>query len=77
LTHKISIVSSADVLKEYSDFINVLNKASTDQIISKNDSDEISLALAKLSVKIRYDLLQNEDGNMDIEKLIVRNVKEF
>ncbi len=77
LTHKISIVASADVLQEFSNFIDVLKKASDDQIITENDSDKISLALAKLTVRIRYDLLQNDENSMDLEKLIVKNVNRF
>lgn len=77
LTHKISIVASAEVLQEYSSFIDVLKNASNDQIISATDSDKISMALAKLTVKIRLDLLQNDENDIDLEKLIVKNVNRF
>ena len=77
LTHKISIVASEAVLKEYSNFIDVLNKVTDDKFISETDSDEISVALAKLSVKIREDLLQHKDESVDLEKLIVKNVNKF
>ncbi len=77
LTHKISIVASESVLQEYSNFIDILKKVSSDWVISESDSDEISLALAKLTVKIRKDLLQNNDEGIDMEKLIVKNVNKF
>jgi hypothetical protein len=77
LTHKISLVGSEAVLKEYSNFLDVINRAVDDRLISESDSDEISMALAKLTVKIRKDLLQNNDQMTDLEKLIVRNVNKF
>ncbi len=77
LTHKISIVASEEVLREYSHFLDIINKAVDDQLISESDSDEISISLAKLTVKIRKDLLQNNDQTTDLEKLIVRNVNKF
>jgi len=77
LSHKISIVASKEVLQEYSNFIDILKKAVFDKVISEQDSDAISLALAKLSVKIRTDLLQNNKNNGNIEKLIVKNVNKF
>ncbi len=77
LTHKISIVASEEVLVEYSHFLDIINKAVDDQLISEADSDEISVSLAKLTVKIRKDLLQNNDQTTDLEKIIVRNVNKF
>ncbi len=77
LTHKISIVASEEVLMEYSNFLDIINKAVDDQLISEADSDEISVSLAKLTVKIRKDLLQNNDQTTDLEKIIVRNVNKF
>jgi len=77
LTHKISLVASEKVLQEYSNLIDVLKKVTGDNFISDTDFDEISVALAKLTVKIRKDLLQNQDNSVDLEKLIVRNVNKF
>jgi len=77
LTHKISLVASKDVLEEYSGFLDIINKTLDDQLISEDDSDKISESLAKLAVKIRKDLLQNDDQNIEIEKLIVRNVHKL
>ena len=77
LTHKISIIASEDVLKEYSNFIDTMKNATDDRLISDSDSDHISVALAKLTVKIREDLMQNTHNSIDIEKLIVKNVNKF
>lgn len=77
LTHKISIVASEEVLKEYSGFIDTLNKISDDNVISAFESDEISLKLSKLCGKIRYDLIQRESGKPNVEKLLAKNIKKF
>ncbi len=77
LTHKISIVASDAVLREYSHFIDIIKKAVDDQLISETDFDKISESLAKLTVKIRMDLLENKDDSVEIEKIIMRNVNKF
>ncbi len=78
LTHKISIIASPEVLKEYSHFIDVLKKVAGDYKISPAESDELSLQLAKLAVKIRQDIITEEGGNKDeLEKIIIRNVNKF
>jgi len=78
LTHKISIIASPPVLKEYSNFIDVLKKVAGDHKISPNESDELSLQLAKLAAKIRLDIMNDSDENInEIEKIIIRNVNKF
>jgi hypothetical protein len=77
LSHKISIIASEEVLKEYSSFIDVLKKAGSDNVISAADSDDISHHLAKLTAKIRLDILQDKTRSNEIEKLIVKNVNKF
>ena len=78
LTHKISIVANINVLKEYSEFIDIIKKVSKDKNISPMESDEISLKLAQLCGKIRYDIIQKEkDSDVNIENLITRNIKRF
>ena len=77
LTHKISIVANEEVLKEYSGFIDTLNKVSDDNVISAFESDEISLKLSGLCGKIRYDLIQRESGKPNVEKLLIKNIKKF
>ncbi len=77
LTHKISIVANEEVLREYSGFIDTLNKISDDNVISAFESDEISLKLSNLCGKIRYDLIQRERGKQNVEKLLTKNIKKF
>jgi len=77
LTHKISIVANKEVLKEYSNFIDTINKAIDDKLISVAESHDISEALAKLTVNIRMDLLQSEDNPEIIKEIILKNVKKF
>jgi hypothetical protein len=78
LTHKISIIASPEVLKEYSHFIDVLKKVAGDHKISHQESDELSLQLAKLSVKIRQDIMNDSVDNLnELEKIIIRNVNKF
>ncbi len=78
LTHKISVVANIEVLKEYSEFIDIIKKVSSDEKISPLESDEISLKLSHLCAKIRYDMIQKEkDSDVNIENLITRNIKRF
>ncbi len=78
LTHKISIVASYEVLKQYTDFIDTIKKISEDTQISSLESDEISEELSELCGKIRYDLIQKERyTNTDVEKLLTKNIKKF
>jgi surface polysaccharide O-acyltransferase-like enzyme len=78
LTHKISVVANIDVLKEYSEFIDIIKKVSSDEKISPLESDEISIKLSQLCGKIRYDLIQKEDQtDVNIESLITKNIKRF
>jgi len=77
LTHKISLVANKEVLEEYSNFLDIINKTLDNKLISADDSDEISASLAKLTVKIRQDILIKDDQNLEIEKLIVRNVNKL
>ncbi len=77
LTHKISILAHENVLKEYSSFIDTLNKISHDAVITAFESDEISIKLAKVCVKIRYDLIQHEDNLSSLEELLTKNIIKF
>ncbi len=78
LTHKISIVASYEVLKQYTDFIDAIKRISEDAKISSLDSDIISEELSELCGKIRYDLIQRERHvASDVEKLLTKNIKKF
>ncbi|HFB65811.1 MAG TPA: hypothetical protein ENJ60_09765 [Aeromonadales bacterium] len=76
-THRLAIFSSPEVLKEFFQFLETIRLSIKDGIIS-NDSIDVSMALAKLTVKIREDLIGDIDliGNYSkeqIQQLIVEN----
>jgi len=77
LTHKISIIASADVLVVYSKFIEVVKKTSLDEKISKLESQELSEILAKLCGEIRYDLITKEGTNSNVQHIIDGNIKRI
>ncbi len=78
LSHKISLVGSPQVLQEYSNFIDIIKNAVQDYKISETDFDKISAALANLSFKIRYDLIQKESNEtLNIENIIKKNISKF
>ncbi len=78
LTHKISTIASLDVLKEYSNFINVIKTTSRDKQITSLESEELSLSLAKLCGMIRYDLIASDSkSQIEIQKLIENNIDKI
>ena len=78
LTHKISIIANPDVLKEYSNFLEAIKKVADDETITPMESDELSMQLAKLCGKIRYDLIQYESSNrVEVESLIRKNIDKL
>ncbi len=77
LTHKISIIASKSVLKEYSYFIDkIKNISKDDEDLSVLESDDISHQLAELCTKIRYDLIIDEKDK-ETEKIIKRNIEKI
>ncbi len=78
LTHKISIIASPSVLKEYSHLIETIKKVAADEKITNLEEDELSLQLARLCGKIRYDLIQQDtQANSEIEGLIESNINKL
>ena len=80
ITHRLAIFASMPVLDEYHHFLEVLGKSAEDGTLS-NNSDEIADALAKLTVKIRADLVGELDRGgaytqKHISRLIQRNSDE-
>ncbi len=63
-THRLAIFSSPGVLKEFQHFLNVL-KCSADDGNIHNDSEDIAQALARLTTKIRADLIGEIDAQHD------------
>jgi len=80
IMHRLSIFSSPEVLSEFHDFLAVLTDCVTNGTIQDN-GNEISMALANLTIKIRQDLIGEMDvlGNYSqaqIKTLILRNSDE-
>ncbi len=77
ITHRLAIFSSPNVLEEYNNFLKVIDRLSRDGNLSQ-DIEELSEAIGKLTVQIRYDLL-NEPGSdkvytkSQIKKMIQSN----
>jgi hypothetical protein len=81
LTHKLAMVASPVVLKQYQQFLQVFNRSTRDESLDKNEGDAISSALALLTVKIRQDLVGELDaqGVYDITTIsqqVIDNARE-
>jgi hypothetical protein len=62
--HRLAIFASAEVLKEYRNFLDVFDKrVRYDKEVTMDDADMLSKALAKLTIFIRKDLI----GELDIQ----------
>jgi antitoxin component of MazEF toxin-antitoxin module len=77
VTHRLAIFASPGVLNEYTNFLNVVSQISKDGTLS-NDTEQLSEALGKLTVQIRFDLLgENETQKHysidQITKMIKKN----
>jgi len=78
LTHKISVIANPEVLKEYSNFVQIVKQTSADTKITTLESDQMSEQLAKLCGKIRYDLINKEkNSEIDVQKIIDNNIKKI
>ncbi len=81
-SHRLAIVASPDVLKEYRDFLDVLNKTILkDKEINGDDVELVYEALAKLTIFIRSDLIgeldmQSNYTKKDINQQIIKNAHE-
>ncbi len=80
IMHRLAIISAPEVLNEFYNFLDVLGQCVKNGTIQDN-SEEVALALANLTIKIRNDLI----GDMDllenyteeqIRQLILRNTDE-
>jgi len=60
-THRLAIFAAAPVLEEFQHFLDVLRAAVRDRDISGDDDQAIAQALARLTAKIRNDLLGEVD----------------
>jgi len=82
LTHKLAIVASPDVLHEYQKFVEQFIRSTRDKTINSQENDDISMALAQLTTKIRQDLLREEDETSiytpeEISDQILDNMEEI
>jgi hypothetical protein len=78
ITHRLAIISSADVLNEYKNFVTIMNQLLQDNSFS-GDSQVLHSAISKLTMKIRNDIINQETEKnyttKDIEKIISFNSK--
>ena len=77
VTHRLAIFASPGVLNEYTNFLNVVSQISKDGTLS-NDTEQLSEALGKLTVQIRFDLLGENESQKhysidQITKMIKKN----
>ena len=77
VTHRLAIFASPGVLNEYTNFLNVISNISQDGTLT-NDIDQLSNALGKLTIQIRFDLLgENQQEKIysieQIKKMITKN----
>ncbi len=67
ITHRLAIFSSPNVLEEYNRFLKVIDEISRDGNISQ-DMEVLSEAIGKLTIQIRYDLLDEQNVNKNYTK---------
>ena len=77
VTHRLAIFASPAVLNEYNNFLKVLSELSKDGTLN-NDDQQLGEALGKLTVQIRFDLLnenptQKTYSTDQIKRLIKKN----
>jgi hypothetical protein len=81
-THRLAIVASPSVLKEYRNFLDVFNeRIAKDKHVSIDDTDILSNALAQLTIHIRDDLVgeldeESQFTEKQINRQIIENAKE-
>jgi len=80
ITHRLAIFASPEVLEEYHRFLETIGDRMRDGSI-RQDADAIALALARLTVPIRADLVGEMDVSANrshaaIRRLILENTEE-
>lgn len=80
ITHRLAIFAAPPVLDEYQAFLEVIGHSAKDGTFT-GDSEELSRALSKLTVKIRADLLGEKDSQENyaqkyISQLITQNADD-
>ncbi len=82
LTHKLAIVASPAVLIQYEKFVHLFIKTTKDHKLEKQETNLLSEELAKLTVKIREDLVGQLDkessySQFQISKQILANTESL
>ena len=76
LTHKLSTIASEEVLLEYTSFLTEIKKSSLDETITALESEALSSSLARLCVKIRYDLISEDPRAFErLQHIIQGNIE--
>lgn len=73
VTHRLAIFASPSVLNEYNHFLNVISTLSRDGTLS-NDEQELDEALGKLTVQIRFDLLNDNPKQKSYTKEQIKSM---
>ncbi len=73
ITHRLSIFSSPDVLNEYNIFLELISDITKDRTLN-NDKEKLSKALTKLTIQIRFDLLNENTLNKTYTNLEIKNM---
>ena len=73
-SHRMAIAASPQVLEEYSRFVSAVSGSVSDLELDNEESDDISRALARLTVHMRDDLIgqRDRDSQIDMQKLSSR-----
>jgi antitoxin component of MazEF toxin-antitoxin module len=73
VTHRLAIFASPSVLNEYTNFLNVVSQISKDGTFS-NDTEQLSDALGKLTIEIRFDLLGENESQKAYSIAQIKNM---
>jgi len=73
ITHRLAIFSSPNVLEEYNRFLKVIDEISRDGNFLK-DIEVLSEAIGKLTIQIRYDLLDEQSVKNLYTKTQIKNI---
>ena len=68
LAHKLAIVASPDVLKQFEDFLDNFATVTKDDLVGRSDTHILMDELAELSVYIRRDLVGDLDHRQGIDE---------
>ena len=78
ITHRLAVVASPSVLKQFQDFLTVFNRVARDRRLTEEDAKALSEALARLTVEVRRDLIGELDRHGPyspkvIEEIVLQN----